>query len=124
MGDCHDGTVSLYPRKYTVLANAATLGDIVFAAPRPEIDPQELWFRAQVKWGGNALIRLIVRRREVEGEIAAWLGQLGCICEGNSSFSLIAVSVPPEVDQATVQHYLGAREDAGDIYYEEVFLRE
>ncbi|MEO5729211.1 MAG: DUF4265 domain-containing protein [Byssovorax sp.] len=105
----------------------ATLGDVVVAEHRPTSDKSEaenLWFHERVKWGGNALIRLIVRRKEAEKEIVAWLERIGCVCEGFDRFAMVAVSVPCEVDQATVQEHLLQREEAGDVYVEEAILRE
>lgn len=105
----------------------ATLGDVVIARHRPaadRLDAQVLWFRERVKWAGNSLIRLIFRKRESKDEIFAWLDGTGCICEGFDQMAMLAVSVPPEVDQATIQEYLNQREEAGEIYIEEAMLRQ
>jgi hypothetical protein len=107
--------------------HGATLGDVVVAEHRPTSDKSEagnLWFHERVKWGGNALIRLIVRRKEAKEEIVAWLQRIGCICEGFDRFAMVAVSVPHEVDQATVQEYLLQHEEEGEVYVEEAILRE
>jgi hypothetical protein len=104
----------------------ATLGDVVTAEYRePELEGElgQLWFQARVEWGGHALMRLIFRNREAKDEIVAWLNQAGCICEGFPTYSMVALSVPPEVDQGAIQAYLLQREQAGDIYVEEAILR-
>ena len=120
------------PHRYVIentpfFAFDATLGDVVVAERRPTSDKSEaetLWFRERIKWSGNALIRLIVRRKETEEQIVSWLQRIGCVCEGFDRFALIAVSVPREVDQATVQEFLLRHEEAGDVYVEEAILRE
>lgn len=120
------------PHQYIIentpfFVHAATLGDVVLVEHRPTTDKGEaekLWFQRRVQWGGNALIRIIVRRKDAEDEIVAWLRRIGCICEGFDKFSMIAVSVPAVVDQRTVQAYLLRHEEAGDIYVEEAILRE
>jgi hypothetical protein len=106
--------------------HSATLGDIVVAEQRPTLDESEagtLWFRERVEWGGNALIRLIVRQKEAEDEIVAWLQRIGCVCERFDKFSMVAVSVPREADQATIQEYLRQHEEAEEVYVEEAILR-
>lgn len=107
-------------------AREATLGDVVIANQRPtpdEPDAAELWFEERVKWGGNALIRLIIRRKEAEDQIVAWLDRAGCICEGFDKLAMVAASIPPTTEQAMVQQYLLEREQAGDVYVEEAILR-
>lgn len=120
------------PHQYVIentpfFANGATLGDVVVAKCRPSSDESEaekLWFQERVTWGRNALIRLIVRKKEAGEEIVRWLQRIGCICEGFEKFSMVAVSIPPEVDQATVQEFLLERERSGDVHVEEAMLRE
>ena len=120
------------PHQYVIentpfFIHAATLGDIVLAERRPTMDKsdaEKLWFHGRVRWGGNALIRLIVRKKEAEVEIVTWLRQNGCICEGFDRFAMIAVSVPASADQKVVQEYLLQREEAGDVHVEEAILRE
>jgi hypothetical protein len=120
------------PHQYVIentpfFVQSATLGDVVVARHRPasdRLDAQVLWFRERLKWAGNSLIRLIFRKRESKGEIFAWLERAGCICEGFEQMAMLAVSVPPEVDQATIQEYLNQREAAGEIYIEEAMLRQ
>ena len=105
----------------------ATLGDVIIAKVRRTPDENEanvLWFHERVKWGGYSLIRLILRRTEARNEIFAWLERNGCVCEGLDKMAMLAVSVPPEVEQATIQGYLNQREEAGDVYVEEAMLRE
>lgn len=107
--------------------HGATLGDVVVAKQRPTSDKSEeekLWFQERVEWGGNALIRLIVRRTEAKDKIVDWLQRIGCVCEGFDRFAMVAVSVPREVDQRTIQKYLLQRQEAGDVYVEEAILRE
>jgi hypothetical protein len=123
---------TIEPHQYVIentpfFVRAATLGDIVVAKKRPTPDKSEaekLWFHERVTWGGNALIRLIVRRKETEGEIVAWLQRIGCVCEGFDRFAMVAVSVPHAVNQKSVQEYLLQHEEAGDVYVEEAILRE
>ena len=106
--------------------HGATLGDVVIAEHRPTSDKSEAespWFHERVEWGGNALIRLIVRRKEAKDDIVAWLQRIGCICEGFDTFAMVAVSVPCEVVQATVQEYLLQHEKEGNVYVEEAILR-
>jgi hypothetical protein len=106
---------------------SATLGDVVIAKHRDtadELDAKVLWFHQRVKWAGNSLIRLILRNQEAKDSISSWLERTGCICEGLDTPSMLAVSVPPEVDQSTVQAYLGGREKAEDVYVEEAMLRQ
>jgi hypothetical protein len=120
------------PHQYVIentpfFTTSATLGDTVIAVHRSVPDPADadkLWFRERVKWGGYALIRLIIRRKEAEGEIVDSLESAGCVCEAAPRFALVAVSVPPEVDQAAVQHYVHQREEAGDVHVEEPILRD
>jgi hypothetical protein len=105
---------------------SATLGDLVVANHRLTSDKSEadvLWFQERVKWGGNALIRLIVRQKEVEDEIVAWLHRNGCVCERFNKFSMVAVSIPREVDQKFIQEHLLQHEEAGNVYVEEAILR-
>lgn len=106
--------------------HSATLGDIVVAKHRPSPDKSEaetLWFHERVNWGGNALIRLIIRQNNAKDTIVAWLERAGCVCESFDRFSIVAVSVPREVVQAFIQGYLLCREEAGEVYVEEAILR-
>ena len=105
---------------------SATLGDLIIAKHRhasDEIDATVLWFEERVKWAGNSLIRVILRNQGAKSDMSIWLEQRGCICEGLENPSMLAVSVPPAVDQATIQEYLNQREEAGDVYVEEAMLR-
>ena len=57
----------------------------------------------------------------------SWLGceQIGGFCEGFDRFAMVAVSVPPAVDQAAIQEIFSfRRQEAGDVYVEEAILRE
>jgi hypothetical protein len=87
-------------------------------------DEGALWFAGLVERSGNSLIRVVFFDLACEDELAAKLKEMGCGTERMPKFKLMAINVPSEVDLAEVQAYLGERNSAGLIDYEEPILRQ
>lgn len=101
-------------------ARDATIGDTVLAR---EEDGQ-YWFHKLVSRSQNSLVRVVFFDQAFVDAIGKQLVDFGCAIEYLRPHNLMAVSVPGNVDLATVQEYLQAETSAGTIDYEEPILRQ
>jgi len=115
-----EGTDCLILDNTPFFATHATLGDTVEVAQESDF----LRYERTVASGGNSLIRVAYYEGTDPAEVRKHLEEMGCSTELLSEYSLVSVSVPPNVKLAQVQSFLqkGAAEEKWD--YEEPLLRQ
>jgi len=99
-------------------ATQATLGDVVGVASREG----QVWYESTLEHSGNSLIRVLCHKGTDPAEVRQSLEHLGCATEWAAAYSLVAVSVPPNVRLAAVQDVLQRGEVEEKWGYEEPLL--